>query len=247
MRRRACVGVLAVFASAFVRVVNLAEVGSSGACSSGGSVTGGSGKRRLGAATGDEFMVCLCEKDRETERQRDRETDFTRAARRNDSHVGSVQIAQPEPLPHPCEMLPHQYPHRKHEHGDNPLLRDSEDESEYMHHKRQNGGEEPDVTPGWAKHLRLKLRIAQKGHVGAIAPTALDVAGLQASWIYNCGCRLILTNFPSSHHAWPWRGPWPCPRTVGWLALTSTGIGSIIREKRKRTRERCGTEFAGGW
>lgn len=104
--------------------------------------------------------------------------------RQNVLAADSVQVIQPEPLPHPCEMLPHLYPQRKYEHGDTPGW-DSEDESEYMHHKRQNGGEEPDVTPGWARHLRLKLRIAQKGHVRAIAPSSLDAAGIQASPVEN--------------------------------------------------------------
>jgi len=99
------------------------------------------------------------------------------------THTDRVQILQPEPLPHPCERLPHLYPHRKYEHGDAPGMRDSEEESEYFREKAQNCGQEPGITPGWAKHLRLKLRIAQHGHLRAIAPSSLDVAGLQASGI----------------------------------------------------------------
>ena len=150
-------------------------LGISGGEGSGGSGVGCSGKR-LGAITGDEFL--------------------------------------PEPLPHPCEMAPHLYPQRRYEHGTMPGMRDSEEESEYLHEKAANGGTEPDTCPGWAKHLRMKLRIAQvfacatpqlcprrcngfmnglpiasltctndewktqKGHLGAIAPSPLDAAGL---------------------------------------------------------------------
>lgn len=113
----------------------------------------------------------------------------------------------PEPLPHPCEMPPHLYPQRRYEHGTEPLLQDSEEQSEHERLKAQNGGEPPDLVQGWVKHLRLKVRqkfwivpcivtidsnytrtmtsseflprIAQKGHFGAIAPRVLDAAALQ--------------------------------------------------------------------
>ena len=64
----------------------------------------------------------------------------------------------PEPLPHPCEMPPHLYPQRRYEHGTEPLLQDSEEQSEHERLTAQNGGEPPDLVPGWVKHLRLKVR-----------------------------------------------------------------------------------------
>ena len=120
----------------------------------------------------------------------------------------------PDPLPHPCELPPHLYPQRRYEHGDEPGLRDSEDESEYQHLKNQNGGAEPDYTPGWAKHLHMKLRIAQNGHLGVINPQALDVAGLCKSdatryehqsdvWDRVCGKMVDLMEPACGHNVLP--------------------------------------------
>ena len=92
----------------------------------------------------------------------------------------------PETLPHPCEVVPGRFEamlaDRKYEHGTAPGMCDSEDESEYLHEKAANAGQEPDPTPRWAKHLQMKLRIAQKGGLGSIGAaggrTALDAAGI---------------------------------------------------------------------
>jgi len=221
--------------------------GGAGAAGSngGGASARAAGARRVGAITGDEFL--------------------------------------PDPLPHPCEVPPHLYPQRRYEHGTEPLLQDSEDQSEHERLKAQNGGEAPDPTPGWVKHLRLKVRcrplalaprpssrppsrqvrrdgpragagaayagavrggpgarararagtctlartdrIAQKGHLGAIAPPALDAAALQ--------CR---DDAAYVHERDIWERV--CGKMVrGWVCLRRGGAGRLRVEEWGRQAE----------
>ena len=110
----------------------------------------------------------------------------------------------PEPLPHPCEMPPHLYPQRRYEHGTEPLLQDSEDQSEHERLKAQNGGEPPDLVPGWVKHLRLKVR--------------------QKSWIVPCivtidsKCTSTMTS-PEFLTGLLKRGTWEPSRHAFWMRL----------------------------
>jgi hypothetical protein len=193
---------LQLLVAAFASECGAASGGAAAGARGDGAGAPPAGGRRLGAITGDEFL--------------------------------------PEPLPHPCEMPPHLYPQRRYEHGTEPLLQDSEEQSEHERLKAHNGGEPPDLVPGWVKHLRLKVRqkswivpcivtidskysrtmtfseflprIAQRGHLGAIAPRVLDAAALQRRddtayvherdiWERVCGNMVDLMDVGCGHNA----------------------------------------------